>query len=94
MRKNYIIVGDNNFWYATLFRTTEKGANKELNRIRKQIEEGVGSEFDEPSEASTLYLYEAKEITRAEITDNGTCYNADCDNEVEERGMHYCIDHQ
>lgn len=66
MKNTYIIVGDNNFWYAT-FTGTKAQAEKELARIKKQIEKGVGSEFDEPSEASELYLYQAKEIKRAEI---------------------------
>lgn len=62
----YIIVGDNNFWYTT-FRDTEKGAVREAKRIKRQIETGIGAEFDEPSEACTLHLYEVKEIERVSI---------------------------
>lgn len=64
--KTYIIVGDNNFWYATMDGTL-KQAQSELKRIARVIKKGVGSEFDEPSEASELYLYEAKELDTAYI---------------------------
>ncbi len=64
--KTYIIVGDNNFWYST-FKDTKAGALDALERVRLQIEAGTGAEFDEPSEASRLYLYEAKEIEVADI---------------------------
>ena len=57
--KKYIIVGDNNFWYSTINAKNKTEALKELNRIARVIKRGVGSEFDEPSEASELYLYEA-----------------------------------
>lgn len=63
-KKTYIIVGDNNFWYATMD-STLKQAQSELKRIASVIKKGVGSEFDEPSEASELYLYEAKEVDSA-----------------------------
>ena len=65
--KEYIIVGDNNFWYSTFSAKTAKEARKELARVRREIEKGVGSEFDEPSEASVLYLYQASQLAECSI---------------------------
>ncbi len=65
--QQYIIVGDNNFWYATFDAKSAQEARKELGRIKRAIEKGVGSEFDEPSEASNLYLYRAVKVGETDI---------------------------
>ena len=63
-KKTYLIVGDNNFWYATTPAMTEKQAGKALERVQKLIKKGG---FFVNNEAEELYLYEAKEITRLKI---------------------------
>lgn len=66
-KKTYIILGDNNFWYAAQFDVSRKEAQKELARIKREIKKGVGDRFNEPSEASELYLYEATLIAETKI---------------------------
>ena len=61
MTKEYIIVGDNNYWYATL-NSTEKIARAEMKRIKKDIKNNVYDDL-----ADELYLFEAKEISSLKI---------------------------
>ena len=63
----YIITGDNNFWYATFDAKSDKEAREELARIQNVIRKGVGAEFEEPSEASELYLYRADLVKECKI---------------------------
>ena len=62
-KKTYIIVGDNNFWYATLTDTTEKQALVILKSVKKDIKKGIY----ENNEAEELYLFEAVEVERLSI---------------------------
>lgn len=41
MKKNYIIVGDNNYWFHTLTNATEKELKTEINRVKKGIKQGL-----------------------------------------------------
>lgn len=63
MEKDYIIVGDNNYWYATL--TDKKHIESELKEIKSNILDGVYGAGGESAE--TLYVYEAVEIKRINI---------------------------
>ena len=64
MKKEYIIVGDNNFWYASCIETL-KEAKAQVKEIMKNGKAGYGCALcdQEPCcEPETLYIYEAKEI--------------------------------
>lgn len=54
--KNYIIVGDNNFWYSYLKEVTEKELKKELKNIKENL-----SDYNNESEPTELYVYEVLE---------------------------------
>lgn len=59
MNKEYIIVGDNNYWYSTC--NNLEDADTELKQIKNHIKSGV-YEGELAGEAEELYIYEAKEI--------------------------------
>ena len=58
IKKKYIIVGDNNFWYGTTHEITEKELQVELKYYKKAIKRGdfMDSIDKEPTE---LLAYEA-----------------------------------
>lgn len=55
--KNYIIVGDNNTWYATTGLVTEQGLQEEIKRVKEYVNE------DKDEFVSELYVYEASETS-------------------------------
>jgi hypothetical protein len=64
--KNYIIVGDNNFWYAT----TEKVSEKKAIILMKEIKKGIKKDMFEDEyngKPSSLYLYEAKSVAEINL---------------------------
>ena len=52
--KNYIIVGDNNYWYSTTGLVTKEQLQKEITIVRQYIK-------DNQEDANELYVYEASE---------------------------------
>ena len=64
MEKEYLIIGDNNFWYAIC--ETLKEAKAQIRKIKKDGNSGYGCAIcsEEPCcKPDNLYIYEAKEIT-------------------------------
>jgi len=55
--KNYIIVGDNNFWYSTTGLVTEEKLQEEIQLVKQ----GIASGLYESNGVSELYVYEASE---------------------------------
>ena len=53
MKKTYLILGDNNFWYATIF-----GDYAEADHRIFELKNGIDTPEDAPSDANTFYLYE------------------------------------
>ncbi len=62
MKKTYLIVGDNNFWYTLLYCTKDELQN-EIKDVKKRIKAG---EFDDQlntdGDCEMLFVYEAKRI--------------------------------
>jgi hypothetical protein len=56
MKKQYVIVGDNNFWYSTFEASTQDEIDSQVKFIRESI--GEGSDMNLP-EATKLFVYEA-----------------------------------
>ena len=52
--KNYIIVGDNNYWYSTTGLVTKEQLQNEITIVRRYIK-------DNQEDANELYVYEASE---------------------------------
>ena len=63
-KKSFIIVGDNNYWYAS-FTNEQDTVEKAIKRVKKQITNG---EFEEDgAEPQQLYVYEVNEVKRISI---------------------------
>ena len=60
MKKTYLIVGDNNFWYNTVT-CTERELKDEIKDVKKRIKDG---EFNDQvnTVCEILFVYEAKKI--------------------------------
>ena len=60
MKKTYLIVGDNNFWYSTV----EAENIQEIHDHLKYVREELLGEIDDVNlrTPNKLYVYEAKEI--------------------------------
>ena len=52
--KNYIIVGDNNYWYSTTGLVTKEQLQNEITIVRQYIK-------DNQEDVNELYVYEASE---------------------------------
>ena len=52
--KNYIIVGDNNYWYSTTGLVTKEQLQNEIAMVKQYIK-------DNREDANELYVYEASE---------------------------------
>lgn len=52
--KNYIIVGDNNFWYSTTGLVTKEQLQNEIEMVKQYI-------IDNLEQVNELYVYEASE---------------------------------
>ena len=55
--KQYIIVGDNNYWYATLSRKAD---------IQDAIDE-IKEQDNAPDKAEMVYVFEAKDVGKYKI---------------------------
>lgn len=64
MKSTYIIVGDNNFWYATTPKMSFYQAAKQFARVKKEIKEGL---YTDGSKPNAIYLYEATEVDRLKV---------------------------
>ena len=55
--KNYIIVGDNNYWYSSLKQVTKQELQDEIDKIKNDI---IEFGFDESieTEPNKLYIHE------------------------------------
>lgn len=67
--KKYIVVGDNNYWYATFSSSSERAAMKRFTTIKKEITNGERGGFD-VDEVAEVYLFEAKEIAREDMEED------------------------
>jgi len=68
MKKEYVIVGDNNFWYAQGF--TIKEGKARLKEIAKKIKKGDRYDLADDEnlpEPETLYLYVGEEAGRIDL---------------------------
>ena len=54
--KNYIIVGDNNYWYSTTGLITEEQLQNEIAMVKQYIK-------DNQEEVYEIYVYEASETS-------------------------------
>jgi len=61
MKKEYLIIGDDNYWYASGI-TSLKIAKSEAKEIIKNGEIGKGNELPEK-----LYIFKAEEIEQVEV---------------------------
>ena len=66
MKKKYIIVGDNNFWYSSTDEITEDELNEELEAVKEGIDNGDYEDFSFGA-VSTLFAYEVKEVQRLDL---------------------------
>jgi hypothetical protein len=62
MKKSYIIVGDNNFWYAQTGNITRKEAQKLLVKTKKDIFKDAYTEDEYAGKPTSLFLFEGKKI--------------------------------
>jgi hypothetical protein len=62
MKTRYIIVGDNNFWFATVTVSSQAELNNEIESIRKGIKHGdFNLEMDnKPTELIAIQLSDSK----------------------------------
>lgn len=65
-KKEYLVIGSNNFWYASCLETL-----KEAKEIANDVIENSNGYSDpesghEPEEPETVYIYKAYEIARVE----------------------------
>ena len=57
-KQRYIIVGDNNYWYATTGLIDEQGLKEEIERVRSEIKMGADMFSPQPGCAPVeLYAY-------------------------------------
>lgn len=56
MKKQYIIVGDNNYWYSTFRASTQEEIDEEIKYVRQWV-----GEFQE-ADCNEFYVYEANLI--------------------------------
>lgn len=61
MKKKYIIVGDNNYWYSTF----EASTTEEIDQAIKEARMIIG-EFDEP-ECNELFVYEVAGVLTVKV---------------------------
>ena len=61
MKKSYIIVGDNNFWYAMTAKMTKKEAVMFMKIVLKDIKQGEYTDQVD-SMPTSLFLFESKEV--------------------------------
>lgn len=63
--KNYVIMGDNNFWYSTTGHVTKKGLQEAIKEVKQGIKENTFDGADgEPSE---LHVFETGESETIEL---------------------------
>lgn len=57
-KQRYIIVGDNNYWYATTGPVTKEGLKEEIERVRNEIKMGPDMFSPQPgSDPTELFAY-------------------------------------
>ncbi len=61
MKKQYIIVGDNNYWYSTFEASNRDEIDEEIKYVRQLI-----GEFQE-ADCNELYVYEADLIKTSKL---------------------------
>ena len=60
MKKTYLIIGDNNYWYSTFEASTQKEIDDAVSEARTLV-----GEFNEP-ECNKLYVYQS-DLIKTEI---------------------------
>ena len=58
--KNYIIVGDNNFWYSKTGLVTEEQLQERIQEVKEYAK---GNIYENEEKATELYVYEASETS-------------------------------
>ena len=58
MKRSFIIVGDNNFWYSTFTAETQDDIDDEIDVVKEGIENNAYQVDNKPTK---LYLYEVNE---------------------------------
>ena len=66
MKKSYIIIGDNNFWYSTLRDVTEQELKNHLLFVKKQIKQ-KHAYFQSPIGESAEYMGIPNELLVYEV---------------------------
>lgn len=64
MKKNYIIVGDNDFWYAVINDVTDAELQEQIEEVKAGIK---NNDYQTPMEVSTLFVYEVSARTVIEL---------------------------
>lgn len=70
MKKEYLIIGDNNFWYASCIGSLKKAQQQAREIKDKDSDSHYGCALcnREPCcEPETIYIYKAEEIKRIEL---------------------------
>ena len=65
MKKEYIVVGNNSFWYASC--QNKKEAEEEIEKIKHNLRVYSCGASDEKRKPQTLYVYKAEEIKVVEL---------------------------
>lgn len=64
----YIVLGDNNYWYTTFDAETKSEAKKQFREIKKDILSGEVFDISNVDyQPNKIYLYGVKEIAELEI---------------------------
>lgn len=63
--KEYLILGDNGFWYSKV--KNLKQIEEKVKDIKRNIQVYGCGDSDEKRQPSTLYVYEVKQIDEIEI---------------------------
>jgi len=61
-KKEYLVIGDNNFWYASC--DSKKDALSEAKEAMKGVREYSDDAGNVPEIPETVYIYEAKEVAQ------------------------------
>jgi len=68
-KKEYLIIGSDNFWYTTC--SNMKEIEREIEQIKEDVKSYGNPENSDRQEdlPETLYIYEAKEIKQVDLSE-------------------------
>lgn len=71
MKKEYLVIGSNNFWYAMCYSLKEaKAEAKKVMKYKSKYDDEGNPNYEDmesghnPFTPNTIYIYEAKEVAR------------------------------